>query len=62
MKSKWDLSIQKTKMALISGISGSAAILNILFELGAVYYSRLPIFILCNTILGNQKVSKERVT
>jgi hypothetical protein len=35
---------------------------NILFELGAADYSRLPIFILLNTILGNPKISNERAT
>jgi hypothetical protein len=48
--------LKKTKMASISGISGSVAIL---FELGVVDYSGLPIFILCNVVLGYQKISNE---
>jgi hypothetical protein len=54
--------LKKIKMASISGISVSVAILKICisFELGVVDYSQLPIFVLCNTILGNQKVSNER--
>jgi hypothetical protein len=39
--------LKKTKMATISGIPGSVAILKIVYYiLGAVHYSRLPIFIL----------------
>jgi hypothetical protein len=38
-----DFLFKKTKMASISGISGSE---NISFELGVVDYSQLPIFIL----------------
>jgi hypothetical protein len=39
--------LKKTKMALSSGVSGSVAILKfIFFELGAVDYGRLPIFLL----------------
>jgi hypothetical protein len=60
MKSKWGLSIKKNKD--FRHFRKCRHFENILFELGTVDDSRLPIFILHNTILGNQNVSNERAT
>jgi hypothetical protein len=62
LKLKWGFSIKKTMMALISGISGSVAILKIFYlkQWSSGLWSVTNFHI--NMILGNQKVSNEHAT